>query len=75
MVFSILAKRCRERKQQIALIFSDLSIVFCPLWFTVGYNEEFVSAKPFFSLNLPVIFKPFRRRDLGHAIVGLLKPE
>lgn len=43
-----------------------------PVLLTSGYNEEFVSAKPAFGANLPLIRKPFRRRELGEAIANLL---
>ena len=43
-----------------------------PVLLTSGYNEEFVSARPAFGANLPLIRKPFRRRDLSEAIAKLL---
>ena len=43
-----------------------------PVLLTSGYNEEFVSARPAFGANLPLIRKPFRRRELGETIAKLL---
>jgi CheY-like chemotaxis protein len=43
-----------------------------PVLLTSGYNEEFVSARPAFGANLPLIRKPFRRQELGETIAKLL---
>ena len=46
-----------------------------PVLLTSGYNEEFIGASPAFGANLPLIRKPFRRRQLAETITKLLKPE
>ncbi len=46
-----------------------------PVLLTSGYNEEFISAKPAFGANLPLIRKPFRHKELGEAIAKLLQQE
>ena len=58
-----LAKQARNSRPDIPVLLSS------------GYNEEFVSAKPAFGDNLPLIRKPFRRRKLGEAIANLLNQE
>jgi CheY-like chemotaxis protein len=45
-----------------------------PVLLTFGYNEEFTGAGPVFGADLPLIRKPFRRRQLAEAITGLLAP-
>jgi len=46
-----------------------------PVLLTSGYNEEFIGASPAFGANLPLIRKPFRRRQLAETITKLLGGE
>ena len=58
-----LAERARDRRPEL------------PILLTSGYNEEFIGARPSFGANLPLIRKPFRRRQLAETISNILKPE